>query len=126
MNGKNTFYGENWINDEQMLPEHLSCQHPKRKEYKDFDICLNCFEQLKKKEAMTFKYEEVLCPDCNGPMVSRTGQYGVFWGCKKYPECKGTRDSQGRSKADRAREKGESYEKDDKDMVNQYSFKRTK
>lgn len=49
--------------------------------------------------------EETLCPECNGPMVSRTGQYGVFWGCKAFPKCKGTRDSLGRSKNDRLQEK---------------------
>lgn len=46
--------------------------------------------------------ENVKCPECDGEMVSRKGQYGVFWGCKSYPSCNGTRDSQGRSKADRA------------------------
>ncbi len=45
--------------------------------------------------------EETLCPDCNSKMISRTGKFGVFWGCSKFPDCKGTRDSQGRSKADR-------------------------
>ena len=75
---------------------------------------------------MTFKYEEVLCPDCNGPMISRKSAHGVFWGCKAYPQCKGTRDSLGRSKADRAREKGENYEKDDKDETNKFSFKKTR
>jgi len=54
--------------------------------------------------------DENLCPDCDGPMVSRNSQYGIFWGCKNYPQCKGTRDSQGRSKADRAREKSEETE----------------
>lgn len=51
--------------------------------------------------------EEVLCPECNKRMVSRKGQYGTFWGCSDYPKCKGTRDSMGRSKADREREKDE-------------------
>jgi len=41
------------------------------------------------------------CPDCGGEMISRKGQYGMFWGCKKYPNCRGTRDSEGRSKAER-------------------------
>ena len=49
--------------------------------------------------------EETLCPECNGKMVSRKGQYGMFWGCAAFPQCKGTRDNQGRSKADRARER---------------------
>lgn len=49
--------------------------------------------------------EDVKCPDCGGPMRSRTGQYGTFWGCMKYPDCRGTRDSMGRSKADREAER---------------------
>ena len=50
-------------------------------------------------------YEDVKCPECGGRMISRKGQYGTFWGCAKYPECKGTRDSMGRSKAEREEEK---------------------
>jgi ssDNA-binding Zn-finger/Zn-ribbon topoisomerase 1 len=50
-------------------------------------------------------YENVKCPECNGPMVSRTGKFGTFWGCKSFPQCKGTRDSQGRSKSEREAEK---------------------
>jgi ssDNA-binding Zn-finger/Zn-ribbon topoisomerase 1 len=49
--------------------------------------------------------ENVKCPDCDGDMVSRTGKYGTFWGCKDYPKCKGTRDSMGRSKAERDAER---------------------
>ncbi|MBI3856654.1 MAG: topoisomerase DNA-binding C4 zinc finger domain-containing protein [Planctomycetes bacterium] len=33
----------------------------------------------------------VQCPQCSSPMVKRTGKYGEFWGCTKYPECRGTR-----------------------------------
>tara|TARA_R110002012_G_scaffold85098_3_gene212286 strand:- start:8222 stop:9706 length:1485 start_codon:yes stop_codon:yes gene_type:complete len=38
--------------------------------------------------------EHVKCPECQGPMVSRTARKGkhigeTFWGCKKYPNCKG-------------------------------------
>lgn len=47
--------------------------------------------------------DENLCPECGGPMVSRqnksTGQR--FWGCKDFPKCTGTRDTDGFSKADR-------------------------
>lgn len=74
--------------------------------------------------------EETLCPDCGGKMLSRSSQYGVFWGCLKYPECKGTRDVNGRSKADREewkkKQQGEDYEHDDKDVTNKFSFKRTR
>lgn len=52
-------------------------------------------------------YSAPLCPECDGEMVSRKSQYGTFWGCKKYPKCKGTRDSEGRTKEEAkiAREK---------------------
>lgn len=46
-------------------------------------------------------YENVKCPKCDGPMVSRKSSYGVFWGCKDYPKCDGTRDNEGRSKEER-------------------------
>ncbi len=32
------------------------------------------------------------CPRCGGPMRRRSGRYGQFWGCLKYPVCKGTRN----------------------------------
>lgn len=41
--------------------------------------------------------ENVTCPECGGPMMSRanraTGQR--FWGCKRYPVCKGTLNTDG-------------------------------
>jgi DNA topoisomerase-1 len=33
----------------------------------------------------------IACPLCGAPMVKRTSQYGAFWGCSKYPACRGTR-----------------------------------
>lgn len=49
------------------------------------------------------KPENVTCPECGEPMVSRanktTGQR--FWGCSNYPTCKGTRDTDGDSRYDR-------------------------
>lgn len=39
-----------------------------------------------------------MTPRTNG----KTGE--KFWGCRAYPKCKGTRDSQGRSFQDRAAE----------------------
>lgn len=58
------------------------------------------------------KPENVKCPDCDGPMVSRKSQYGVFWGCQNYPKCKGTRDSMGRSKRERDEDKADSEDAD--------------
>lgn len=41
--------------------------------------------------------ENLKCPECDGPMTSRknstTGQR--FWGCNRYPKCRGTRDTDG-------------------------------
>ena len=33
----------------------------------------------------------VRCPYCGQPMVIRNGRYGLFYGCRNYPRCKGTR-----------------------------------
>lgn len=49
------------------------------------------------------KPENVKCPECQGPMTPRTNKSNgtKFWGCLKFPKCKGTRDSMGMSKEDR-------------------------
>ncbi len=39
--------------------------------------------------------EETLCPLCGGPMAPRTSARGKFWGCKAFPRCRGTRNSDG-------------------------------
>ena len=31
-----------------------------------------------------------VCPQCGGEMAERKGAYGQFYGCKGYPQCKGT------------------------------------
>lgn len=51
--------------------------------------------------------EVYLCPDCGSEMVERKNrEKGTkFYGCKKYPNCKGTRDSDGLSKAERDEKK---------------------
>ncbi len=32
------------------------------------------------------------CPKCGNPMTPRSGKHGDFWGCTRYPKCKGTLD----------------------------------
>ncbi|WP_333693438.1 topoisomerase DNA-binding C4 zinc finger domain-containing protein [Phaeobacter italicus] len=32
------------------------------------------------------------CPRCGSAMRRRSGRYGQFWGCSRYPRCKGTRN----------------------------------
>jgi ssDNA-binding Zn-finger/Zn-ribbon topoisomerase 1 len=56
--------------------------------------------------------ENVKCPKCSGPMVPRKSSFGMFWGCKDYPQCKGTRDSMGLSKAERTEARAETEEQD--------------
>jgi ssDNA-binding Zn-finger/Zn-ribbon topoisomerase 1 len=41
------------------------------------------------------KPENVTCPLCNGPMTPRMSAHGKFWGCRAYPRCRGTRNSDG-------------------------------
>ena len=36
--------------------------------------------------------EKVRCPECEQPMLARTGKFGVFYGCIDYPKCKGLRN----------------------------------
>ncbi len=36
------------------------------------------------------KIESGICPKCGGTLVQRTGRYGSFYGCSKYPTCKFT------------------------------------
>jgi len=39
----------------------------------------------------------VVCPKCGAPMVERTGRNGRFYGCSRYPDCRGTRNIPDRS-----------------------------
>lgn len=32
------------------------------------------------------------CPICGSKMHKKTGKFGVFYGCSKYPDCKGVRN----------------------------------
>ncbi len=35
-------------------------------------------------------FKDPKCPRCGSKMVRRSGKFGEFWGCLKYPLCKGT------------------------------------
>ena len=39
-----------------------------------------------------------LCPKCGGPMQVKLGRYGKFLSCANYPECKGTRQLDGKER----------------------------
>lgn len=36
--------------------------------------------------------DDIVCPECDGPMVLRRKGSHTFWGCAAYPTCRGTRN----------------------------------
>ena len=39
------------------------------------------------------RYQSVpSCPQCGSVMRRRSGRYGSFWGCSRYPSCRGARN----------------------------------
>lgn len=73
----------------------------------------------------TTTLDEYLCPDCGGGMILRTNRQNgnKFWGCSKYPNCRGTRDENGLSKAEREEAK---YKKEQVAQESGFSFNRDK
>lgn len=69
--------------------------------------------------------KELKCPDCGGEMALRTNRQNgnKFWGCKKYPNCRGTRDENGLSKEEREEAK---YKKEQVAQEGGFSFNRDK
>jgi len=73
------------------------------------------------------KPENLKCPDCEGPMVSRLNKKDNtrFWGCKDYPKCRGTRDVEGLSKSDKAKQYDMDFDGDDPlNDKHEYNFNR--
>lgn len=51
--------------------------------------------QVSKKDALSFRgtpniIKVPLCPTCKAETIKRNGQYGLYFGCSKYPKCNGT------------------------------------
>lgn len=82
------------------------CKDVKSKEeFKDITLvtgygrfCRDCKNLSYKKSFSSVKTSKeppvltsVLCPRCNFKMVLRRGRYGKFYGCSRFPYCKGTR-----------------------------------
>ncbi|MFA6947620.1 MAG: type I DNA topoisomerase [Eubacteriales bacterium] len=42
-------------------------------------------------ESKAGEVTDIVCEKCGAPMVMRTGRYGSFLACSKYPECKNTK-----------------------------------
>lgn len=48
-------------------------------------------KEIKTLERTTEDISIPICPKCGSKMVLRKGRYGKFYGCQRYPRCKGTR-----------------------------------
>lgn len=59
------------------------------------------------------KPENLKCPDCDGEMISRLNKQSQqrFWGCKDYPRCKGTRNTDGLSRMEEQLERSREPDK---------------
>ena len=87
------------------MKECPKCKEVKNlKEFRD-DSLINWFGRIcnkckgirtshdwRKKQKKSESNKDALCPKCGSVMVLRTGRYGSFYGCSKYPYCKGTRN----------------------------------
>lgn len=61
------------------------CKNIKSAEVKDGKVII----KKGNKKAQDKQYSKIKCPDCNSPMIKRTSSFGEFYGCSKYPNCKG-------------------------------------
>ena len=49
-------------------------------------------ERIKRQKEQEKDYTGTTCPRCGSPLVLRSGHYGRFYGCVRYPSCKYTRN----------------------------------
>jgi DNA-directed RNA polymerase subunit RPC12/RpoP len=61
-------------------------------------ICCDCKKKKRRSPVHTADIklatasETKQCPQCGSKMFLRNGRYGKFYGCSRYPMCKGTRN----------------------------------
>lgn len=48
-------------------------------------------QHIKNIQQMQRQIENNICPRCGAALKERKGQYGTFWGCSNYPNCKFTK-----------------------------------
>lgn len=49
-------------------------------------------EKPKKKKEIYLEDQLELCPLCGEIMIVKSGRYGYFWSCKRFPACKGSKN----------------------------------
>ena len=60
----------------------------------NYPTCKNTKPLVKEPEKVSEKPDittDMVCDTCGSPMVIRTGRFGSFYACSRYPECKTTR-----------------------------------
>ncbi|HRO65441.1 MAG TPA: topoisomerase DNA-binding C4 zinc finger domain-containing protein, partial [Candidatus Dojkabacteria bacterium] len=45
------------------------------------------------KKVVIPKVTQSVCPKCGSSLILKSGKYGEFYGCTKYPECKFTKST---------------------------------
>jgi len=69
-----------------LVSGHKKGTEPKDKE--DASKAIKSSRQSEKAKVTTNEDGIPVCPEHNHLMIKKTGRYGVFWGCPKYPACK--------------------------------------
>lgn len=59
----------------------------------DFERAIKVYNEAMADCISKNAYGVLSCPKCSSKMVLRSGEYGQFYGCSRYPYCKGTRRS---------------------------------
>ncbi|MEK7570893.1 MAG: AAA domain-containing protein [Patescibacteria group bacterium] len=54
-------------------------------------FCNLCKKKSVSSQTPIYLSDHENCPNCNSKMVLRNGKYGKFYGCSKFPYCRGTR-----------------------------------
>jgi len=78
----------------------LECQYCISHSYEDGMLCSGRQRISSIQDFTTLEFlRKGICPNCGGQLVQRTGRYGVFLGCSRYPHCKFTASVIGPTKA---------------------------
>ncbi len=66
--------------------------------YDPFERLLEKKEKEITRDDLIKETTDELCPKCGGPMLVKLGRYGKFLSCANYPDCKGTRQVDGKER----------------------------
>ncbi|NCA66570.1 MAG: hypothetical protein EOM87_00750 [Clostridia bacterium] len=75
------------LTDEQMKNIYEVLHKAKANEEVSAKAHINNIKQMK------LDIQNDICPRCGGKLLEKTGKYGTFFGCEKYPHCKFIRKS---------------------------------